>query len=249
MTIEDRLLSLGLKKNEVAVYMATLVLGEASVGNIAQKTGLHKQIIYNTAQALQHRALLTIREVRGRRRFRIDDPSAIERMFAEQLRVAQQLTPELYAESSTKRTKEKVRVYRGIDAIQNYYKDSIRKQPQGSHVRIVGMNSVRYFEIFPRDGIAFDLFERVRLDRKIHLDILLFGEHEQEMRLNKDRKYITLSIAQEQLRAPMDVMIWHDHVGMLFYGDEPYVLDVIGSETVEGFGEYFSVLQNMPPRR
>ena len=60
MTLTEKLIGLGLKENEVSVYLATLELGESRVGEIEKKTGLHKQLIYNAAENLQSSALFPL---------------------------------------------------------------------------------------------------------------------------------------------------------------------------------------------
>ena len=53
MTLEQELAQLGLKENEIKVYIAALELGEPAVGDIERQTALHKQLIYNAASSLQ----------------------------------------------------------------------------------------------------------------------------------------------------------------------------------------------------
>lgn len=244
MTIEENLNRLGFKENEIKVYLAALELGEPSVGDIERQAQLHKQLIYNAATSLQERGLLSIHEIRGRKRFSIDNPAALEEYAQTQLAQAQELIPLLYERANKKRASDKVRLYRGKKAIQQYYLNSIRRQADDSHVYILGVNSKRYFEIFDPEDFPYQRFENTRKEKKVTLHLLLFGTQEQEAALNNNRPHIELKLLSGAVQGPMDIMIWHDHVGMLFYGEDPYILDTIGQETVEGFKQYFNVLWN-----
>lgn len=242
MTLEQELARLGLKENEVKVYLASLELGEPTVGQIEKQTGLHKQLIYNAAKALEGKQLLSIYEIRGRKRFAVDNPAALEDRARARLEEAQSLIPRLLELSNKKRGADKIRIYRGKKGVHQYYLQSIRNQPKESSMYILGVNSRRYFEIFEQDGIPYRRMEQTRTSRKITWKLLLFGPKESEIQSNKGRPYLEISLIPDAVRAPFDIMIWHDHVGMLFYGDEPYVLDIVGQETVKGFREYFQVL-------
>lgn len=244
MTLEGQLLQLGLKENEVSVYIAALELGEPGVGDIEKKTGLHKQLIYIAATSLETRGLLSIQEIRGRKRFSITDPTAIEELAREQLLRAQVTVPLLYERANRKRSADKLRIYRGIKGVQQYYIDSMRRQPSESQLYILGVNSERYFEIFRQDGVPYQRFETIRKDQNVKLNLLLFGTKEKEVQLNQYRPNVELRLLAYAVQGPMDIIIWQNHVGMLFYSDEPYVLDMMGQDTSQGFQEYFSVLWN-----
>lgn len=242
MTIRDQLVGLGFGANEADVYLASLELGEPQVGAIEKRTGLHKQLIYNAAASLERKGLMSVHEIRGRKRFSVENPGAIEEYAQERLRKAQGVVAQLFEHANQDRAADRVRTYQGAKGVQQYYIDAIRRQPEKSRVRVLGVDSERYFGIFPKEGPAYRRFEALRTERAVRLDLLLFSDAEKEAMLNARRPAVGIRVLDDALQAPMDVMVWHDHVGMLFYGDDPYVLDVIGQDTVRGFGEYLEAL-------
>lgn len=244
MTLEKDLLQLGLKGNAVKVYLAIIKLGEPTVGEIQKETGLHKQLIYNAAEELHKDGLINIYEIRRRKRFSVPNPSALEEKAKMQLQKAHGLVPRLLEISNQKRSVDDIRVYRGARGVQHYYLSVIYTQPENSEVNILGVNSERYFEIFDQDEFAFQSFEESRIAKKVKLKLLLFSDQKKELELNKNRPYIEMRLLEELIQAPNDIMIWHDRLGMLFYGEEPYVLDLAGIETVKGFRAYFEAFWN-----
>lgn len=244
MTLEQDLAQLGLKENEVKVYLAALEMGESTVGKIERHTNLHKQLIYNAADSLQDRGLLCINEVNGRKRFSVMDPTALEEQAKARVAKARQITPRLFELANQQRSTDKVRVFRDLKSIQQYYLESTRNQPASSEVFILGVSSRRFFEIFDQQSFAYQRLEQLRTSRHINWNIILFAGKEEEATLNKRRSLVQIKLISEAVQAPIDMMIWHNHVGLLFYGAEPYVLDISGQETAKGFKEYFQVLWN-----
>jgi sugar-specific transcriptional regulator TrmB len=244
MTLEKDLYQLGLKENEVKVFLAIIKLGEPTVGEIQKETGLHKQLIYNAAEELNKDNLINIFEVRRRKRFSAPNPSALEEKAKQQLQTAHQLVPRLLEISNQKRSVDDIRVYRGNRGVQHYYLSVIYSQPEETTVDILGVNSERYFKIFDKNEFAYKSFEETRISKKVKLNLLLFGNQKKELELNKNRSFVEIRLLEDLLQAPNDIMIWNDRVGMLFYGDEPYVLDLAGTETVNGFRAYFEAFWN-----
>lgn len=242
MTFEAELAALGLKKNEISVYLAVLKLGEAAVGQVEKEAGLHKQLIYNAAKSLQRSGLLSAYEVRGRKRFRVVDPGALEDRARAGLEKAQALVPQLLELASTKKPTDKIRIYRGKRGVQQYYLETMRRLPAGYTAHILGVSSDRFFKIFDQDDLPYQHMEELRIEKTITWRLLLFGAQRDEVKLNKDRTLLELRLISEAVQSPIDIMVWRESVGFLFYGDEPYVLDITGSETVRGFAEYFAVL-------
>ncbi len=242
MTLEQELQQLGLKENEVKVYLAVLSLGEPTVGDIERQIGMHKQLVYNAAERLQNEGLLSIHEIRGRKRFSVPNPAALEDRARASLQKTEKLVPQLMALANIKRAADDIRIYRGIKGVQHYYLETIKQQQTASEVLVLGVNSERYFEIFQPQESAFQTFEQTRTEQKITMKLLLFGKPDQESTLNAKRPHLELRLLSDIVQAPNDIMIWHNRVGMLFYGTEPYVLDLAGENTVEGFRQYFQVL-------
>lgn len=245
LTMRERLEALGLGKNEAAVYLAALELGETPIGPLERRTGLHKQLVYTATQRLQDAGLLTIGEVRGRRRFQAADPSALERRVAERLEAVRDLLPALYATANAWREHDLVRTYRGAPAIRQYYVQAMRAQPEKSPILVTGVGGQRFFEIWREAPGSFERFEELRLERKIPLRLLFFlGANQKSSDLPgiKGRQSLEARIIRDSLQAPIDLVVWHTHVTFLFYGAEPYVLDIMGERTVEAFRAYFEAV-------
>ncbi|HHT9145880.1 MAG TPA: helix-turn-helix domain-containing protein [Candidatus Wunengus sp. YC61] len=242
MNIKRQLAQLGLKENELSVFLAILDLGNSAIGDIEKTTGLHKQIIYNAATQLQKRDLVTIFEVKGKKQFAIGNLAILEEEAKQQLKSAQELVPILTEKNTQKKIQDKTRIYEGVTSVRQYYVESIRQMPKNSVIHILGANSQRFFKVMDQHSISYRRYEEIRKSRKIKTALLLSGNRKHEMEMNKNRLFLELRLLKSMIQGPMDIMIWNNHVGILFYGTEPYVLDIMGNEIVKGFGEYFNIL-------
>lgn len=241
MTIFDELLGFGLTENEAKTYLAVLELGEPTVGALEKHARLHKQLIYNAAQKLEERGLLSVHTIRGRKHFSVESPETFEDYAMLRLNKAKSLVPLLHEHANAQRSSDTARIFTGVKGVQQYYIDAARKAPKGSTLSILGMNNARYFEIFPQDGLAYQRFENIRTERSLSLQLVVLGSSADDAVLNKKRKHIAIRQFEEGILGPMDIMIWHNHVGMLFYGAVPYVLDIVGGDATKGFSEYFKI--------
>lgn len=245
MTLEARLQTLGLGPNEAKVYLAALKLGETSVGDLVRESGLHKQLVYNAAENLQHEGILIISEVHGRKHFTAADPAVLEQRIEERLGAVRGLLPALYQVASTKKQKDLVRTYTGLAAVQQYYQQSMRTQPEKTPVDVTGVGGQKFFELWQIDNPYFQQFENTRLARNIPLKLLFFLNSDQEASQLpglKDRTDTQARIITGSAQAPIDIVVWHSHVGLLIYGKEPHLVDISGEQIVVAFRTYFELL-------
>jgi predicted transcriptional regulator len=240
--IHEHLAKFGLDKNEIIVYLAVLQASDCSIGTIEKSTKLHRQLIYNAANSLEAKNLLNIIKEGGRRRFIAADPGSFEQLAIKQLEQSRQLSKDLQNLKSGFGFSADARLHKGSVEIRKYYLESLSNQPMRSSVFILGVNSQRFFEIFPKDSIEFDLLEKRRAERRISWRLLLSGREAEESVLNKGRTLLKCRRISQPIMAPIDLVVWRDRVGILIYGDSPSILDIPGAKTAKGFSKYFSLL-------
>lgn len=247
MSLEGRLEALGLAPNEAIVYLSALKLGETTIGDLQRNSGLHKQLVYNATESLQKADLLVISEVRGRKHFLAADPSLLEKRITDRLEAVRGLLPALYQVASTKKEKDIVRSYQGLRAVQQYYQESVRTQPEHASELVTGVDGQRFFELWKQDNPYFQRYEKMRNEKNISLKLLFFVAGNEDM-LNlieaKDRKNVEIRIIKDTTLAPIDIIVWTNHVGLMIYGSEPYLIDLAGEHVVKTFEKFFEILWN-----
>lgn len=136
MLTED-LKSLGLGKNEAVVYVSLQELGKSGAGNIIEKTGLHRNLVYQSLKALEEKGLLTKIEGSGATVFQANDPSELLHLVKRQELTATQIVREL--EARAKIMKQKVSLYEGNAGFRSAFWDMITTLKTGEEVLIMGI--------------------------------------------------------------------------------------------------------------
>lgn len=244
LTIKQRLEALGLGKNEASVYLAALSRGESTIGDLVHETQLHKQLIYDSAEKLQKEGLMTISQVSSRRHFAAADPSVLEQRIEQRLTAVRGLLPALYKVASSKKEKDLVRTYHGLAAVQLYYQQSMRTQPEHEEVLVTGVGGQRFFELWGLNNPFFKKFEDARTSRNIPLKLLFFipgKEDVPNLPGIANRKDLEARVVKDSNQSPIDIVVWSTHVSLLLYGSTPHMIDIAGDHMVAAFRVHFEL--------
>jgi hypothetical protein len=183
--------------------------------------------------------------MRGRKHFTATDPSLLEKRVEERLGAVRGLLPALYQVASTKKEKDIVRSYQGLRAVQQYYLESVRLQPKESATLVTGVGGQKFFELWKPNNLYFQRYESMRNEKKISLKLLFFLDKDdgtEHLVGVKTRKDLEVRIIQDATQAPIDIVVWTNHVGLTLYGHEPYLIDLAGEHVVKTFEKFFEIL-------
>ena len=136
MLTED-LKSLGFGKNEADVFVSLQELGKSGAGNLIEKTGLHRNLVYQSLKALEEKGLLTKIEGSGATVFQANNPSELLHLVKRQELTAQQIVQEL--SSRAKIMKQKVSLYEGNTGFHSAFWDMIETLKPGQELLIMGI--------------------------------------------------------------------------------------------------------------
>lgn len=125
MTIDSILEQLGLTRREVAVYLAALELGHASVQRIAQKASIKRPTAYVTLATLQEKGFVVSIPRGATTLYQAVDPEEIFRKFEEKIGAFKAALPEFKSLFNAAPGKPKVRFYEGKKNILALYADEI----------------------------------------------------------------------------------------------------------------------------
>ena len=81
ISITKQLEALGFYKNEAKVYLALLELGFCTTGPLIKKTGLHRNIVYESLDKLISHGLVSSTMQRGKKHFRTLSPARILKQY------------------------------------------------------------------------------------------------------------------------------------------------------------------------
>ncbi len=161
------LLPLGLSEFQAKVYIAALELGEASMQQLSQKSGVKRTTIYHFIDELRERGFISETRKRKRLVYSAVDPEYILELEKGRLVELHQLLPDLQAIHNKSHRKPRVTFYEGLQGIKEVYADTLKeKQPIIAYSDFEHMKQVLgdFFDQYPperaRKNITFQSIVR-----------------------------------------------------------------------------------------
>ena len=121
---------LGLNSRESRVYLALLQIGEATMQEIAAKSGVKRTTVYGIIKSLKEKGLLKI--VIGQKRilYCAQNPKKIEASLKEKQNVLEQIMPQLLMLTTTSKKKAFVSFFENEEGVNDIYKDVLDQSDQ-----------------------------------------------------------------------------------------------------------------------
>jgi len=128
LDIKNALKSLGFSDSETRVYLAALELGEATMQDLARKSGVKRTSIYNFIDHIKESGLITLTRRKRRILYSAIHPKQLLEIQKQHLLEFEQTLPELTAIYNKYPQKPKVTFYEGREGIKEVYADTLREQ-------------------------------------------------------------------------------------------------------------------------
>ena len=249
--IKSNLEKLGLSRNEIAVYSSLLELGEVTVGPLIKKTGLHRQIVYNTLEVLQARDLVVQRVKSNRQNYKVGNIEAFIQKAESQRQTARDLVGELKNFTTAAKFQQEVKIYEGVAGLLEAQIANITRQPRKTTFNIIGAGGTTWFEQMQVNN-TLKKYEKIRRERRVNTNFVTFESQRAEVEQiikqdvsqgpERGKHYRFLS---EHLANPVVTQIWSDRVVFIIYGQPIIVLEIKNPQLVENFNNYFIALWKM----
>ncbi|MBS3145083.1 hypothetical protein J4208_05880 [Candidatus Woesearchaeota archaeon] len=125
---KEALLGVGLTEKESEVYLALIELGSSSAGQIIQKTGLHRAVVYDLLERLIEKGLVG-HVIKGRKKyFESTNPKKLLDIVKEKEMKIRGILPSLLELSQFKESLD-VKIYKGKEGIKTVFEDILREKP------------------------------------------------------------------------------------------------------------------------
>lgn len=242
--MRDDLIKLGLTPHQADIYLALLELGPTSIGPLAKKVHLHRQVIYNTISELEQKELVTTSPKGYRRYFKAESPENLTRHIKQQVSLAQEIVPQLNLHQASGKHANEITVYEGAKEIQRFFRQALENQPAHSTVSIIGGGASKFFDLVDQDNF-FRQYEKIRLRKQIKHAILLYENQKKDPKVDlyTNRRDLVISkFLSDDFDQPLATTIWHDRLSMLFFGPTPLIISLKGGALVKTYLNYFKLL-------
>lgn len=243
------LVQLGLNTEESQVYVALLEQGRSTAGPIVKKTGLHRQIVYDTVEKLKKKGLVTESILANRKNWRAAHPEIIRERITDQARLADSVLPELAALYRVSDHRQEVRVFEGMEGFVAAHKNNLRNQPRNTPMYVIGSSAKEWVAVMQK-ARQFNAFEKERMRKNVIFQLLFFEDERKEtqevitkyyMQQPKEKRRV-FRFLPEQFHSPVGIQIWHDNITMVIYSEVPLLIQIKNDLVVRNFKKYFDIL-------
>lgn len=159
--LQKELEKMGFEEKEAKLYLALLELGEASVQDMARKSGLKRTTVYHILDSLKTRGFLSLAQKGKKTVYIAKDPRSIGEEIKEKEAIFKKTLPELLSVTNFLEKKPTIRYFEGLSGIKEVYLDEL----QHENTELMTWWSKSY-EIFG-DEFFHDFYMPERIKRKI----------------------------------------------------------------------------------
>jgi sugar-specific transcriptional regulator TrmB len=117
---------LGLAKNEARIYQTLLKESELAVGELANKSGVHRRNVYDSLNRLVEKGLVFEILQKNEQHYKAVEPNKLFEILEEKQQSLAAIMPDLERLYQSVPHEDETYVYRGIEGWKNYMRDVLR---------------------------------------------------------------------------------------------------------------------------
>ncbi|MFC1651629.1 TrmB family transcriptional regulator [Patescibacteria group bacterium] len=215
MSLLPQLQQIGLNQKEAKIYLANLELGEASIQEIAKKSGIKRTSIYNLIDDLVKRGVIHVVIKKNKKRFVAAEPGTLKEIIAQRKKALENILPDLKMLSGTTKEKPRVRFYEGLEGIKAVYNDTLIDKK--SIKAFTGVT--KGFAVLGKYG---NEYIAKRAATKIKAQVITPNDAEGRMFKKKDRisQRITRLIPKKKFPFDIEINIYGNKVSFISYSKQ-----------------------------
>lgn len=233
--LEKQLEELGLRKNEIKVYLSLFDLGQCRAGQIIDYTNLHRNLVYTALEELVEKNLVIKMEKGKVAMFEINDPVVLQELVENKLEIAKDAALDLQSRLQSK--PRDVRVYEGNEGVVVTREKVIREIQPGEKYYVMG---VSYSTSNSELKKFFPKLNKKIIDKGGDIRVLVAGNESADivsdrgLTLQKNARYLPFGVD-----SPMWMTLFRDVMNISIVGHEPITFSIKSQETADGFRKYF----------
>ena len=237
---------IGLTEGEIKIYAALLELGESTRTKLAKKSGISPSKIYDVANRLLEKGIISSVKKNGVIHFSAADPEKIkdflhhkEKEIQREKALVDELLPQLLLKYKKTEEETDIEVFYGWDGMETVFNDIVKKLQPGEFNYIFGAS--RGFKSKQAD-IFFSQYYQKKRKKKFGTKII-FNE---DMRKNKTRTSIFKEKPNEMKFLHSDtfteINLYKDTVLIIMLLKKPLIMRVKSKEAAKSFKSFFDTM-------
>ena len=242
----NELKKIGFTQGETRIYAALLELGETTRTELAKKSGISPSKIYDVANRLMEKGIVSTVKKQGVLHFSAADPERLkdflnqkEAELNQEKELVSQLLPTLLAKYQKTREQVDIEVFYGWEGMQTVYGDIIKSLSKGDINYIFGAS--KGLDPKQADWFFSKYYEQTK--KKKYTVKIIFNEN---MRTYADRVGFFLKTAPHEVRflhnnTFTELNVYKDTVLFIMLFKKPIVIRVHSKEAADAF-KFFSTM-------
>lgn len=234
--VKEQLKQLGMTDNEIDIYLTLLKKTEQSVGDIASRSGLHRQVCYDALERLLEKGFVSYVIKNSKKYFKPLEPKKIIDYLEQKKEGIKSILPELNGLFIQEKEETEVEVIKGKNVIRTIYNDIHRVlRERKETLYAMGIEETKFLE-FDEIGIRQHILKMKKNKLK-------------EKLLSKETASFFFPGAQSEYRLIPDYLfnpnpthIYGNNVAIIIWGDPTYGIIIRSKQVADANRKYFQIL-------
>lgn len=239
-SLTQKLIRLGFTPNQAAVYVALTTLGQCKAGQIIKDTGLHRNIVYEALDELVNKKLAFKTTKGGVAFFQLSDATSLVYEAEQQLHLAKQVGGEV--NRLREKSQYEVKLYEGMSGLMSYREEVTQalepKAGSGGEFLLMGDTAKITKDLNP----YWQEWHANRAAAGVPARMFFSQNSAQYAKQRQQIPRTKIKILPSAIQNATDTDIWNDHVGLILYDVEPFVVSIRNQHLADTFREYFEQL-------
>ena len=240
--MKEQLQKLGFEGHEADVYLALLDVGETKVGDIIDKTRLHREQVYEALKRLERKGFARSFTKQKIRHYRAESPDTILKKITDLEKIAADIVPDL--KKRFKETPQIVRVLEGVEGYQYIFDDQLKRMPKGGDISVIGAAGEAWYNV-TKD--FYKPYMKKRVKQNIHLNMVTYkgqtGGSWQDPEVEQSNQRV--KVLPWKFDAPSDTSVYLDTIVIQITSDAPLSIMIQNEKVAESYKNYFDILWQM----
>jgi len=227
---------IGLTNNETEVYLTLLKTGSSSVNTIAEKSGLHRQAVYDALDRLLEKGFVSFAVRQNKKYFQGIDPERILDYLEAKKERFRSLLSELIKMTNHQKEDTKVEIFKGKRIANVIYKD-VQKTllDKKGEVLITGIDERKFIDV---DEIALQQHIKT-LEKLGFTERLLSKEGDVLFVEGKQSKYRWMP---NEYFNPTPIYVYGNKLAFLIWGTPNYAIIIENETLADSYRKQFNLM-------
>jgi len=239
--MEEKLMNLGLSKNEAIIYLFLLKNSHITTGPIIKETGISNSRVYESLNSLISKGLVTYVVQKDGKYFDVSSPEKFIEKEEERRKMIEDLVPELKKLKTEKEFRTNTAVFEGFEGFKTAFKKIIEDCPTEKTIHILGFSEPAEKKESLR--IFLTNMNLKSQQKKQKLKILLDSSAKETLGRDREKeKYTEVKYMPKGYISPGAIDVFEDYVYIFLWEEKPFIFMIKNEKIAESFKQYFNFL-------